>query len=59
MTRPKMTSERSECGIPENKVGDKTLYEDNDGQIKEATFVKETVVKDEDGKIIGVVKEWQ
>lgn len=52
--------ERSECGIPENKVGDKhTFVNKETGEKEEKTFVKEKVYRDSNGNIIGVEKEWQ
>lgn len=55
-----MTKDRKQCGIPENKAGDKMKFVDKDtGNLIEKTFVAERVITDSDGFIIGVEKKWQ
>jgi len=49
-----MTKDRDKCGIPISTTSDEIEVS---GEMKK--FKKERVVKDEDGNIIGVEKEWQ
>lgn len=58
MAIPEKTSNRNECNIPINNVGDKAEFIVN-GLKVEKTFVSENVVFDDDGMIIGVEKIWQ
>ena len=54
------TDDRAKCGVPENKIGDKTKGIDPITKIeRDFVFVKEEVIKDSDGMIIGVLKIWQ
>ncbi len=55
----KKTKDRNKCGIPIHEKGDKTSYQDEFGKIKNAVFLKEKVIYDDNGVIIGVVTEWQ
>lgn len=56
-----MTSDRRETGIPIGKIGiDKIKAKDPDTElIRDYVLTKEVVLKDSDGKIIGVEKHWQ
>jgi len=55
-----LTKDREKCGVPINKVGDKTSFIDPETKQEiEKTFKSERVIKDSEGNIIGVEKEWQ
>lgn len=56
-----MTKDRASCGIPISKPNiDKTKSIDpKTGVERDFILVKEVIVKDDDGNIIGVEKHWQ
>ena len=56
----KMTKERSKCNIVKESKGSKIKGIDHkSGKERDFIFVKETIMKDSEGNIIGVCKEWQ
>lgn len=58
MARPPMSKDRSKCGIPMRRPGEKTTVFIK-GAAVQKTFKSERVIKDDDGNIIGVETQWQ
>jgi len=54
-----MTKDRNKSGIPISKITDTIKGKDEFGNDVTLKFKNETIVKDDDGNIIGVMKEWQ
>ena len=59
MDKTRMTKDRTKTGIPIRRKGDTKKFKDIDGTVRDVTFVKERVIRDPDGNIIGVETEWQ